>query len=252
MLLDKIKIDDNVEQNEDFVPGNFTKDTGLYPMTVDMAYMGESAGGAANVTVRLKEVGGNYEHRETVYVTSREGSTTYIDKRTGRPRLLPGADTINQLCLITTGKKLPAQDAEMKMVKIYNFQERKELPTEVEVLTDLIGQEVLVALVKRRENKNQKVGDKYVPTAEERVFNEVNKFLYPDGHTVAEKLAEEEDTLFKDRWVKRHGPDYVLDKYVDVGPDNKVAAASAAAGAANAKPVNDLFDDDDDDVDAEA
>ncbi len=245
--ISKLNIDDDVEgQNEDFLPGDFTKNTGLYPMTVDMAYLMESTNGAIGVTLHLKEIGGNAQHREDFYVTSRTGSNTYVDKRTKKKRLLPGMDAMNQLALIAAGKKLPALTPEEKIVKVWNFDEKKELPTKVQALTELIGQEVLVALVKRRENKTKKVGDAYVPTPEERVFNEVNKFLYPDGHTVAEKIAEEAETTFRTKWEARYDSDYINDKYTEVAPANGVAAASAAAGAANAKPVSDIFDDDDD------
>ena len=246
MLLDnKLNIDTDVEENEDFLPGDFTKDTGMYPMTVDMAYLGESAGGAISVTVHLKEIGGNGGHRETFYVTSKAGLNTYVDKRSGKRRLLPGMDAMNQLSMVTTGKKLPAQDAEEKIVKIWNFDERKELPTPVQALTEMIGQEVLVALTKKRENKRTKVGNEFVDTPEERIFNEAGKFLHPDGHTVAEKIAEQDETTYKDTWQKKFGPDYVQDKYVQVGAGKGVEAASAKAGVANAKPVDDLFKDDD-------
>lgn len=251
-LLDKLNIDTDVEENEDFLPGDFTKDTGMYPMTVDMAYLGESQHGAVSVTLHLKEVGGNGGHRETFYVTKRDGTNTYIDKRSGNKRLLPGMESMNQLALITSGKKLPAQTAEPKIVKIWNFEERKELPTEVQALTDMIGEEVLVAVTKKRENKRQKVGNEYVNTKEERIFNEASKFLHPDGYTVAEKIAEETTTSYRDGWVKKFGPDYVNDKYVEVATAGNVEAASAKAGAANAKPVNDLFGDDDEAPAAEA
>jgi hypothetical protein len=245
MLLDKLNIDNDVEENEDFLPGDFTKDTAMYPMTVDMAYLGESAGGAVSVTLHLKEIGGNGGHRETFYVTSKTGSNTYVDKRSGNKRLLPGMDAMNQLSLITAGKKLPAQTAEEKIVKVWNFDEKKELPTPVQALTEMIGEEVLVALVKKRDNKTQKVGNEYVRTPEEKIFNEVGKFLYPSGHTVAEKIAEQEETTYRDSWVKKFPPDYVQDKYQTVGAGKGVEAASAAAGATNAGKVDDLFDEDD-------
>lgn len=248
MLLNQLDIDNDVESNEDFLPGDFTKDTGMYPMKVDMAFMGKSDGGAVNVTLWLKEIGGNGGHRETFYVTSKAGSNTYVDKRSGKKRLLPGMEGMNQLSIITAGKKLAAQTAEEKLVKIYNFQEKKDLPTKVEVLTEMLGAEVLVALTKKRENKRKKVGDEYINTNEEQVSNIVSKFLYPNGLTVAEHIAGQAETTYRDGWVKKFGPDYVQDRFKPVAPGAGVEAASAAAAGVNAGKVDDLFSDDDHDV----
>lgn len=246
MQLDMLNVDADVESNEDFLPGDFTKNTGMVPFTVDVAYMGESVNGAISVTVHLKEVGGNGGHRETFYVTSgtaKGRANTYVDKRSGKKRLLPGMESMNQLAIITTGKKLGALSTEEKMIKLWNFEERKELPAKVPALVEMIGQQVLVAITKCRENKRQKVGDEYVDTAAERIFNEAGKFLHPDGHTVAEKIAEESDTTYRDNWVKKFGPDYVKDNYKEVTPGQGVEAASVAAAGANGQKVGGLFDD---------
>ena len=246
-LLDKLNVEQDVEENEDFLPGDFTSDTGMYPMKIDMAFTGESDAGAGFVTVHMKEIGGGATHRETFYVTSRAGSSTYVDKRSGKKRYLPGMESMNQLCVITTGKKLPVQTEEPKVIKLWNFDEKKDLPTTVPALTDLIGCDVLVALTKKRGNKTRKVGNEFVNLAEERFYNETSKFLYPDGLTIAEKLAEQTDTTYRDSWIEKYSADYVQDKYETVLDTKSVAAASAAAGAANAKPVDDLFKDDEPD-----
>ena len=247
MNLEQLAIDSDVEQNEDFLPGgDFTLETGLYPMTVDMAYLGESTKGAVSVTVHLKEAGGKRTHRETFYVTSgkeKGRKNTYIDKRSGKKRLLPGMETVNQLALITAEKNLQQLSAEVKLIKLWNFEARKELPTEVNVLTEILGTPVLAAITKNRENKRQKVGDKYIDTAAERVFNEVGKFLHPNGRSVAEEKAGVEDTPYRDGWAKKFGPEYVNDKYVQIVDSAGVTEASSAAATASAQETEDLFSD---------
>lgn len=254
-LLENLTVDADVEgQNEDYIPGSggFVMDTGVYPMTIDLAYLGESQGGAMNVTVWLKEVDGNRSHRETFYVTSGKAKgqkNTFTDK-SGKKRLLPGMEAMNQLALITTGKPLAGLTPEAKTVKLWDFEERKELPKEVPVLTDMLQQPVLVCITKRRENKRQNVGGEWIDTNEAREFNEVSKFLHPSGHTVAEKKAKEE-AEYRVTWESKFGPDYIADRYkaVDGGA---IANASNAAAADNSAEVNTLFDDDDEDDKAAA
>lgn len=246
MQLDFLKIDDGVEQNEDFLPGgNFTLDTGMYPMVVDMAFIGESKKGAASITVHFKEVGGKRTHRETFYVTSGKAlgrKNTY--EKNGVKHLLPGMEAMNQLAFITTGKKLPELSPEEKTIKLWNFDERKELPTKVPALTQMIGETVLVAITKCAENKRTKVGDKYIDTNDRREFNEVGKFLHEDRFSVAEKIAGEKETGYYTRWTGSFDSDYVNDKYKAVAPGVGVEAASAEAATANKSVVDELFGDD--------
>ena len=246
-LLDNLVVGNDVEgQDEDFIPGgSFVLDTGVYPMQIELAYLGQSTRGAMSVTVWLKEVNGNRTHRETFYVTSgkdKGGLNTFTDK-SGKKRLLPGMESMNQLATICTGNPLSAQKPEEKTVKLWDFQERKELPKKVPVLTGLLQQPVLVCITKRRENKRQNVGGDWINTNEVREFNEASKFLYPSGHTVAEKKAGEA-AEFRDTWQSKFGPDYVADKFKPVD-GGAVASASNAAAVENSAEVDSLFDEDD-------
>jgi len=247
MLLDKLEIGADVEQNEDFLPGNnFILDTGLYPMNVDMAFMGESARGAVFITLHLKENGGNRTHRETFYVTSNKENgrrNTYVDKRSGKARLLPGMESANQLSIITTGKKLSALETTEKIIKMWNFDSRSEENTPVPCLTEMLNKPVLVAITKRRENKNTKVGNDWIPTNDERLFNEAGKFLYPNGLSVAEKIAGQTETTYRDNWADKFSTDYVNDRYKALTTDSAVETASTEAAEETAGEIDSMFDD---------
>ena len=147
---------------------------------------------------------------------------------------------MNQMSIIATGNPLSAQTPEEKTVKLWDFEERKELPKQVPVLTALLQKRLDVCITKRRENKRQNVGGEYIDTNEERVFDEVSKFLYPSGHTVAEKKGGS-DADFRDTWKSKFGPDYVNDKYKPVD-GGAVAEASNAAAAENSAEVSSLFE----------
>jgi len=246
MNLDMLNIDTDVEENEDYIPGgDFSFNTGVYPMKVDIAYMGESTRGAVSLTAHFKEVDGNRTHRETFYVTSGKAkgrSNTYTD-RGGKKRLLPGMEAMNQLAIVVTGQKLAQLSPEKRTIKLYNYEAKKDLPTDVPALTDLIGKTVHIALTKCRENKRVKVGTDYVDSAEERIFNEATKFLYEDGHTVAEKIADSVETTWQTGWTEKCPADYVKDSYKEVAVGAGVEAASADAAETNAESVKGLFDD---------
>lgn len=244
MQLNLLDIDNDVEESKDYVPNrDFTLDTGMYPMVVDMAYLSESQAGAMNVVARFKEIGGKREHQETFYITSNKqnGQRNYYKDAQGAKRLMPGMDAANQLSIITSGQPLGQTAKEEKLVGVYNFEAKKELPTKVTVLTDVIGQKVLVAITKCRANKRAQVNGKWTTTAKERVFNEASKFLYTDGHSVAEMKAGEPEKLCHDRWVKSFDATYVKDTYKEVAPDAGVEAASAEAAAATTAAVDDLL-----------
>ena len=244
--LDFLNIDEGVESNEDFMPGgNFVLNTGMYPMVVDMAYLGESTGGAVSVTIHLKEVGGKRQHRETFYVTSGKAKgrkNTY--EKNGVKHLLPGMESVNQLATITTGKALPGLTPEEKTIKVWNFEARKELPTKVPALTEMIGGTVLAAITKTAENKRQLVAGEYIDTNEKREFNEVGKFLHDDRYSVAEKIGSATETGYYTRWTESFDADYVNDKFKPVAPGAGVEAASAEAATAATSVVDDLFGDD--------
>lgn len=252
MLLENLTVDEGVEgQNEDFIPGKggFTLNTGIYPMVVELAYHEVRQSGAEFINVTLKEVGGNRTLKENFCVrsgTAKGGKTTYIDKRSGKPRPLPGMEAINQLCLVLTGKPLSAQTGEKKVANIYNFDERKEVATQVDAVTSIMGQTVQVAVVKCSDNKRQNIGGEWVDTNERRDFNEIQKFMNAEGTTVSELQAGQDAGKFRDGWAKNFDATYVRDKFSPVeGVGDAIADASNAAAEAGSPAVSTLFDTDD-------
>ena len=235
--LSNLLIGDDFEgANEDTLPGSGRGplETGLYPMTVELAYLDKSSGGAQCVHVTFKEYDGERRLRITEYVSSGDakGNATYYWSN-GRKRPLPGLDKMNQLALVTTGQQLGSLTPEQKTVKLMNWDTRQEEPTQVSALTDIMGQNVLVGVVKNRENKRARQGDgSYAATNEERVYADANKFFLETGHTVAEKAANA-DADFIGRWQEKFPEGYVRDTYQSVeGADAPAAAPAAATGNA--------------------
>lgn len=230
---------EGLEQSEDRLGGGYRAfDTDIYTGTVKMAYAGKSAGGAQNVTVIVGL--GNREYRETIYITNKKGEHWYTDKEDPKKKQpLPGFTTMNDLCLVCTGKELAEQDTEEKMVKIYDYEAKKELPKSVEVLVELLGKPVSLAIVQQLENKSEKQGNDYVPVAETRTTNLIEKVLDPDSKmTVFEATHNATESVFWDSWVERN-KGQVRDKRTikDDGSTGSSGRPSSRASNSNTAPT---------------
>lgn len=223
---------DNLEETEDKLGGSFDAvPSDAYLAVIKNAYAGETQAGATNVTL-IADLNGT-EYRETIYITNREGNNYYLskdDKKTKIP--LPGFTTINDICLLTTGEELSDQETENKMVKVYNFDEKKELPTEVPVITSLLGKEVKLGILREVSNK-QKRGDdgEYHDVYDDngkpvlRTTNTINKVFHAEtGRTVNEYRHEVEEPEFLKAWTERN-------QGKDRDRTNKGAAGSGASGS---------------------
>lgn len=235
MSINQLAIGSDVEKtNTDTLGGGFTKPTGLTPCTIDVAYLGKSRGGAMSLNLHLKLASDKSVIRQTLWVTSGDakGNKNYYINQSGKKFLLPGMVLADQLAKITAGKPMAELTAEEKTIKLWDRDAGAEKPTKVPALTEMIGQPVLIGLVKHRENKRVNDGSgNYVPTKDERIFNEIDKVFHPDGYTVTEKESGAEEAKFHKTWADKYGPEYVEDSYdanVEDPTDDSLPEAAAA------------------------
>lgn len=196
---------DGLEESQDRLGGFSVWESDIYTGPIKMAYAGQSEQGARNVTL-IFEANGK-EYRETVYITNKKGENWFINKDDKTKKVpLPGFTTIEDICIIATGKPLAEQSAEDKMVKIYDKDLKKEVPKSVPVLTELLGQSLSLAIVKQLENKSEKDGQGgYVDTAETRNSNVIEKVFHTESKmTVAEARQGLETAIFWDAWLERN------------------------------------------------
>ena len=198
---------DGLEENQDRLGGFSVLDTDVYAGKVKVAYAGQSKEGARNVTLIL-DLGGQ-EHRETIYITTKKGDNFYV--KDGKKIALPGFTTIDDLCQVTTDKVLAEQNAEEKIVNVYDPDAKKEMPKSVPVLTDLTGKDVLVAIQRSTVDKTQKNdAGEYVPTGESRDENTIEKVFHPSFRCTvveAKKAAADgkaPEAGFITSWVERN------------------------------------------------
>lgn len=212
-----------LEASEDRVGGGFEPfASGVYTGTIKLAYAGKAASSdAQNVTLHI-DVNGR-EMRETIYITNRKGENFYPDKQDPKKKMpLPGFTTIDDICLLTTGEGLVEQETEEKVVKIYNFTERKELPTPVQCLTGLHGKEIMLGVLREIVDKEAKdASGNYAPTGETRTQNTIDKVFDPETKRTVNEFRNEVDSAeFYDAWLKKND-----------GQDRNKAKGVAAGGA---------------------
>lgn len=237
-LLANLNTDSNIADEKDSVGGSRVRDSALYPMNISLAYLTKSAGGALALNLLLADDDGDV--RQQLWITNKKGENFYIDKK-GDKQYLPGFNMANSLCLLTLGKEISQLETEEKVVNLYNFEAKADVPTKVDMITDLLKQDILVGLVKQTVDKtvkNEQTGE-YLPTGETREENEVDKFFRAaDRMTSSEIRAQATEAVFADTWDK---------KWTGV-VKNKAKGATGTAGApkvpgaaAATKPQQSLF-----------
>lgn len=194
----------NVEKEKDF--SKRTLDTGIYEATIKMIFAGQAKSGARNVTIQLKTTDGK-DYSETVYLSNKEGKNTY--EKDGKESYLPGYLLVNNLAIMTTGKPLEelVGDVETRTVKLYDYDLKKEVATDVPAVIPMIGQKVLVA-IQEEEYEKQKLNtttNKYEGTGEFAVKNQLVKAYNPETRQTAVEMRDDKPATQVDAWLATYG-----------------------------------------------
>ncbi len=213
-MFDNLKIDDEIQEEKDSLGGGFGPvDSAVYDLEIKHAYTSISAGGAMAMNLLFTTKDGK-EIRAQEWMTSgtAKGCKNFYmikkdGKETGKKAYLPGFNAINSLCLLTVGKNISDCDATVKKtIKLYNFDAGEQIPTEVDMVMELVGQTVTAGVIREivdKKAKNDATG-KYEPTGETREINTVDKyFRQRDGLTVVEIKAKAESAEFKQQWADK-------------------------------------------------
>lgn len=244
---------DDLEKSEDRLGGGFKAlETDIHIMTIKALYAGQSDGGALSLNL-IADVNGN-EYRETFWITNKKKENFFYSKDEkdkmakdptykGKKAPLPGFTVADDICLIATDLPLAQQKTEEKVIKLYDFDAKKELPKTVDMITAAIGKKIALGVLKVLENKNELVGNEYVPTAEERELNTTDKVFHPEQKiTVAEARDGQTEAKFWDSWLDRN-KGKIRDKRTikDGAGGAPRGAAPTAGGSAAAAPRKSLF-----------
>ena len=227
---------DGLEQARDSLGGGGAIDTDSYTGTIKLAYAGASSGGARFLAVHIDLDG--REYRETLYVTNKQGQNFY--EKGGKKIPLPGFTVANDLALLATGYPLSGQTIEEKIASLYNFEERKEIPTKVQAVTSLMGKEITVGVLKSivdKTKKNEQTGA-YDPTGETREENNIDKVFHAETKkTVSEFTGGVESAEFHDKWVEKNKGQVRNKATGATGKTGLPGQAAAAPAAGGGKPA---------------
>lgn len=240
---------EGLEQSEDRLGGGrFIFDTDVYDATILLAYAGQSQGGARNMTFSFDIGGKRYD--ETIYVTNRKGENWFLNQNDQTKKVpLPGFTIVNDLCLCTVSKELSEIEFEEKVINLYDFDQKKEVPTSVMMAVELIGSDVGLAIVKTLEDKTKNDGNgNYVPTGETIHRNNIEKvFNLPSNLTVPEARDGKTESVFRNAWLDKN-KGQVRDKTnKDGGQQGKPTVSRGAGnapqpgGSGGAAPRKSLF-----------
>lgn len=235
-----------LEEAKDVLGGNFGAiESNVYNALIKAAFAGKSASSdAMNMTFifEIEVDGQKREYRETVYVTNKQRENFYTKNDKKHP--LPGFTVANDIALLATGHELNAQEFEEKVISLYDYDAKAEVPTKVQMATSLLGKTISLAILKQIEDKNKKnesTGN-YEPTGETRETNAIDKVFHTDsGRTVSEVVRKLDKGEFKDQWLNKN-QGQVRDRTKGTTAGKTGAPGRAAAPAASATPTKGLFD----------
>lgn len=238
---------DGLEETKDRLGGGFTPlESDIYTMKIKALYAGQSSGGAMSMTlIGVMEDG--REYRETLYVTNRQGQNYFLNKQDKTKKVpLPGFNIADDICLIATGKPLAEQDAEDKVIQVYDPEAKAEVPKSVPMLMEALDQEISLGIIKQTVNKNKKEGNEYVPTSETRDENVIDKVFHPTLKlTVVEARNGQDDPKFWEAWLKKNQGNTRDKREIKDGeagaPGRPPKAAGAPPAAGAQAPRKSLF-----------
>lgn len=230
-MLDALKLSPEVEleDDKDVLGGGGPLKTDIYGLTCEYMYLEQTKSGAVMAVGSFKEDDSGRSIRFSECVMSKKSGTlkaTYTDKKTKKERPLPGYTKVLHLAkVIGLGvADLSGLACEAKVLKLFDFKERKEVPQEKNVLTDFLGAKLKAGIYLVRESKMEESepGKWDQPTGEEFSKNDIVKWFNEDGLTIEEMEKGVGDVPFADQWREAHA---------GKERDNRVKDAAPKSGA---------------------
>lgn len=219
-LFDNVNQSSNVEADTDHVKGQRRSplDSGIYNLIIKYAYGEKKKSGSTFInlvfeTPEKREV----KISECVASGDAKGNKTYYERKQDDGSMkqfnLPGFALINDLATLVAGKSITACTSEKKTIMLYNFDTKCDKPTEVDMLTELVGQPVCGCVLNTIEDKtakndaydsakpNSKTNQLYLPTGDTRSKNTIDKFLAASDRKTAQETAAGVESAFAESWL---------------------------------------------------
>lgn len=246
-LLNGMKTDKTIQNERDSLGGFSPLDSDLYDLKIKLAFLTVATTEAIALNLHCEtDAGKAFRAKLWIQSGKKKGATHYFKDKQGSKQYLPGFNQANAICLLTVGKELSDMVTEDKVINLYDPTQKKEVPTKVEMLMDILGEKFKCGIIKQIvdvTSLNDGTGQ-YEPTGKTRFENEIDKiFRSADGFTATEIRAKLDKPLFIHEWTKKWAGE-VKDKSTSGAKPGSPAANSSdntASGKAAAKTS--LFED---------
>ncbi len=212
-LFDKVTTSSTVKAEVDVVRGQKKEPlvSDIYNMIIKYAYATKAKTGALGVTVVLATPEGR-EIKDVQYITSGDakGNKTYYEKENAETKVkeqfsLPGFNAIDALCRLVLDKGVLECDNEKRTIKLYNFDTKSEVNTEVDMLIELVGKPICAAILNQVEDKTAKdaKSGEYKPTGKTYSTNVIDKYLDPIDRATSQEKAGKVEPTFAKSWLEK-------------------------------------------------
>lgn len=204
--MDLSNLNVKAEKEEDILGGSVGPlPSNIYRAQVNVSYLEETKSGALMAHIHFKLSNGS-QFRTSQCLHSgkaKKYSATYT--RNGKTFKLPGLVNVSAICELGGKLDISKMSTTKKTIKLYNFESRKEEPTEVNMLMDMIGLKVQLGLANEIQDINEKDAQgNYTPSGYTREVNELSKvFRYDDGKTSSEVTADKPAEFIK-KWLDKN------------------------------------------------
>ena len=200
-ILSSLKIDTSILEGDSFAKKQ-TFPSELYLTVIKSAYLEEAKSEALAVNITFDLLNGE-EYKEKMYITSgaAKGKKNYYEKN-GEKTYLPGFSKMNAICKLITGSDLSAQDVEDKLVKVYDFDLKKEILVKKPCITSLQEVSIVIGLLEKEEFKRIKDGNNYIESDEIVTVNEIDKIFNNESLSLVEVLAGKTEPEHSEKWRK--------------------------------------------------
>ena len=244
-MFENLKTDSTIKEENDFLGGSLLE-TDAYDMTIKVAYVDTSQGGAMSLNLEVV-TGSGQTFKQSLWMTSgtAKGCKNYYLDKNQEKQYLPGFNQANAICLLSVGKEIADVPTEVRTINVYNFDLKKDVPTEKNVIVELLGKTISLAIEKQtidKTAKNETTG-KYEPTGETRDQNEISKVFRTKDHLTVVEIkggaTEASDDSFYNKWLAKN-----KGKVINKAKGNKAAAGAQAPIGANgtaAPKTNSMF-----------
>lgn len=228
---------DVAEEKDILGGGSYQCDSGVYDAVIEYAYAEKNENGTLVLHFGAKLDDG-FQLKQRINLTKRTGETFYTNK-SGEKFPMSGFVVGEAISLFGAQKPLAELESKQATVKVYNKELKKEVPTDVPMLVELLNKPIKLGIKKViKPSGSYDAANNWIEDQSKTfTFNEIDKVFHPkSGLTVPEIRAKKTEAQFlkdwQDKWQGK----------VDDQTDGTAATASGTPAAATAAaPTSSLF-----------